>query len=413
MPMKTSALPPLKAVKAGLHAATEALAMELAQPGTPTPDWDDVQWRLASAVAAAHGVSPLLGRRCRWQHGAWQRYLRDQRAHVECRQRRIAALLARIDAGACTAGLPVVALKGSALHAIGLYAPGDRPMADIDLLVRESDAGTAVAMLEALGYAESYAQWKHRVFKPAGAAPVPGLGEHCDTPVTIELHFRLQERLPVSLADITERVYPASARPGLNAYASTGALMCHLLLHAAGGICSRSLRLVHLHDIALLSARMGEGDWRELDDCDSDAGGPAWWALPVLRLVERYHPGLVPAGVLSRLSRECPWLLRAISLRQDMTRVSCSELWLHPLDGLEWSRSAGDARRYLANRARPSREAVQERDDMMRTQLWLQGQAWPRMGHARRVLRWLARPVPRMDILYAVRAAMESPVLAS
>jgi hypothetical protein len=50
---------------------------------------------------------------------------------------------------------------------------------------------------------------------------------------------------------------------------------------------------------------------------------------------------------------------------------------------------------------------------MMRTQLWLQGQDWPRMGHARRALRWLARPVPRMDILYAVRAAMDSPVLAS
>ena len=408
--MKAPELPPLKTVKAGLHAATEALEMELAHPGTPTPDWDDVQWRLASAVAAAHGVSPLLGRRCRWQHAAWQRFLRDQRTHVECRQRRIAALLARIDAGAHAAALPVVALKGSALHAIGLYAPGDRPMADIDLLVREDDAGMAVAVLEALGYAESYAQWKHRVFKPSGGVAVHGLGEHCDTPITIELHFRIQERLPVSLADVTERVFPRAAQPGLNAYASTGALMSHLLLHAAGGVCSRSLRMVHLHDIALLSARMGESDWRELDDCDE--GGPAWWALPVLRLVDRYHPGVVPAGAMTRLARQCPRLLRAISRRQDMTRVSCSELWLHPLDGLEWSRSAGDVRRYLANRARPSAETVQERSDMMRTQLWLQGQDWPRMGHARRVLHWLARPVPRMDMLYAVRAAMASPVLA-
>jgi hypothetical protein len=49
---------------------------------------------------------------------------------------------------------------------------------------------------------------------------------------------------------------------------------------------------------------------------------------------------------------------------------------------------------------------------MVRTQLWLQGQAWPRMSHARRAIGWLLRPVPRMDVLYAVRAAMESPVLA-
>jgi hypothetical protein len=95
-----------------------------------------------------------------------------------------------------------------------------------------------------------------------------------------------------------------------------------------------------------------------------------------------------------------------------MTAVSCSELWLHPLAGLEWSRSVAEAGRYLGNRVRPPREAVQERADMLRTQLYLQGQQWPRMGHARRVLNWLARPVPRMDMLYAVRAAMDSPVLA-
>jgi hypothetical protein len=105
-------------------------------------------------------------------------------------------------------------------------------------------------------------------------------------------------------------------------------------------------------------------------------------------------------------------LLRVLSRRQTMTAVSCSELWLHPLAGLEWSRSVAEAGRYLGNRVRPPREAVQERADMLRTQLYLQGQQWPRMGHARRVLNWLARPVPRMDMLYAVRAAMDSPVLA-
>ena len=61
---------------------------------------------------------------------------------------------------------------------------------------------------------------------------------------------------------------------------------------------------------------------------------------------------------------------------------------------------------------RPSQETIQERDDMVRTQLWLQGQRWPTMSLGRRALRWLTRPVPRMDMLYAVRAAMESPVLA-
>jgi hypothetical protein len=131
-------LPPLKTVKAGLHDATEALALELARPGTPTPDWDGVQWRLASAAAAAHGVPAMLHGRCRWRYEPWQRFLRDQHAHVLSRQRRIAATLSRIDAGARDAGIAAVALKGAALHAIGLYAPGERPMADIDLLVAEA-----------------------------------------------------------------------------------------------------------------------------------------------------------------------------------------------------------------------------------------------------------------------------------
>lgn len=404
-------LPPLKTVKAGLRRATEALAVELAQPGGATPAWDSLQWRLASATAAAHGVSPLLFGCCNWQNLPWRRFLFDQRAHVENRHRRIAMLLQRIDAAARAASLAVVALKGSALHALGLYAPGERPMADIDLLVREEDAATAITLLQGLGYAESFAQWKHRVFKPADCQPVHGLGEHRDTPVNIELHTRIQERLPVSTVDITGRIYPRRPLPGLNDYPSIGALMSHLLLHAAGSICGRSMRLMHLHDIALLSTRMSADDWNGL--CERHDAGSPWWALPPLRLVDRYYPGIVPAAVLARLAPHCPLLLRTLSRRQTLTRVSCSELWLHAFAGMEWARSPGDVGRYLKNRIRPAQEAVRERADMVRTQLWLQDQGWVTMGHARRVLSWLARPAPRMDTLYVVRAAMESPVLAT
>ena len=282
-------------------------------------------------------------------------------------------------------------------------------MADIDLLVRESDKDAAIALLQALGYEESYAQWKHRVFKPAGARPLATLGEHRDTPVTIELHRRIQERLPVRVVDITHRVMPSRPAPGINEYASLDALVAHLLLHAAGGMCSRSMRLMHLHDIALVAMQLAPADWDAL--CAPRDGASPWWALPPLRLVERYYPGTVPPAVLARLARHCPLALRLSARRQTMTRVSCSGLWLQPLAGLEWAGSAGEAVRYLHARIRPSREAVQEREDMLRTQLWLQGQDWVRMSHRRRVLSWLARPVPRMDTLYVVRAAMESRVL--
>jgi hypothetical protein len=398
-------LPPLSIVRTGLRRTTEALAAELARPGGATPVWSRLEWQLASAVAVAHGVSPLLCRCSTWQHAPWQRFLESQREHVELRHRRIAALLQRIDTDARSAGLALVPLKGSALHAIGLYAPGERPMADIDLLVHEDDAATAIRLLLQLGYVESFVQWKHRVFKPATGVPFAGLGEHRDSPINIELHTRIQERLPISAVDITARIYPQAPQPGLNPYPSIGALMSHLLLHAAGNLCGRSLRLLHLHDISLLAKRMLASDWDAL--WNASAAGAPWWALPPLRLVARYYRGAIPDAVLGRLERDGPPLLRMLSRRQSLTQVSCSELWLHAFAGIEWSRSAGDVVRYLGNRIRPSGEAVRERADMARTQLWLQGQDWVTLNHARRVLTWLTRPVPRMDTLYVVRAALQ------
>ncbi|OOG56555.1 nucleotidyltransferase family protein [Rhodanobacter sp. C03] len=402
-------LPPLKTVREGLRRTTEALAVELEQPGIATPEWSDLEWRLAAAAAAAHGVSPLLCKSSRWQNPEWRGFLESQREHVELRHRRIASLLERIDASARAAGLAIVALKGSALHAIGVYVPGERPMADIDLLVRENDAAPVIQLLQDLGYVESFVQWKHRVFKPATGQPAAGLGEHRDTPVNIELHTRIQERLPISAVDITGRIYPQEPTPGLNPYPSNGALMNHLLLHAAGNICGRSLRLLHLNDIALLAGRMTTDDWNVL--WDEHATDAPWWALPPLRLVARYYRNTVPVAVLARLERDCPALLRTISRRQTLTQVSCSDLWLHALAGIEWSRSVREVGRYVRNRVRPPKENIKERADMVRTQFWLQGQSWVRQNQGRRILTLLTRPVPRMDTLFVVRAALESPGL--
>ncbi|OOG41322.1 nucleotidyltransferase family protein [Rhodanobacter sp. C05] len=402
-------LPPLKTVRSGLRRTTEALATELVQPGSSMPEWSELEWQLASAAAAAHGVSPLLCKFSRWRNPKWTLFLASQREHVEHRHRRIAALLERIDVDARVAGLAIVPLKGSALHALEIYAPGERPMADIDLLVCESDAERAGKLLQDLGYVESFVAWKHRVFKPATGQPAAGLGEHRDTPVNIELHTRIQERLPVSAVDITGRIYPRQPRPGLNSYPSTGALMNHLLLHAAGNICNRSLRLLHLHDIALLSARMSASDWNIL--WDEHASESPWWALPPLRLVARYYKNAVPETVFARMERDCPALLRTISRHQTLTQVSCSDLWLHALAGIEWSRSFREVGRYVRNRVRPPGETIKERDDMVRTQFWLHGQSWVRQNQGRRILALLTRPVPRMDTLYVVRAALESPAL--
>jgi len=400
-------LPPLKTVRAGLRRTTAALATELARPGAATPDWSELEWRLAMAAAAVHGVSPLLHGPSAWAHAHWRRFLASQHEHVETRHHRIVALLQQIDVAARDAGLAMTPLKGAALHALGIYAPGDRPMADIDLLIREDDLEPAPRLLGDLGHVRSFDHWRHRVFKPAiGTAPRV-LGEHRDTPINIELHTHIRERLPVSVIDISERIRPREPVPGLNAYPSRRALLAHLLLHAAGNICGRSLRLLHLHDIALVARSLQPAEWSFLWEA-----GPCWWALPPLQMVARHYRDAIPAAVLTGLSDSCPVVLRMVSRRQTLMDASCSDLWLHAFPGIEWSRSPAEAARFVAARVRPSVEKIRERDDMVRTQLWLHDQDWVTATQRRRILTWLTRRVPRMDMMFAVRAALDPAAVA-
>src|SRR5512146_1100814 len=115
-------LPPLPAVQSALSRITESLATELACSRAERPAWGDLEWRLAPAVAAMHGISPLLAAALRWQGPPhWTTFLGEQRRHTLLRQQRIHELLARIEERARSAGIAVVLLKGAALHRAGVY----------------------------------------------------------------------------------------------------------------------------------------------------------------------------------------------------------------------------------------------------------------------------------------------------
>src|SRR5258706_10601235 len=231
------AVPPPTAFQGTLRKVTETLAGELACPTQRAPDWSDFEWNIARAVAAMHGVSPLLSTTLRWQGPAgWTTFLEEQRIHTATRHIRIAELLRHIDERGRATGIAVVALKGAALHAIGLYAVGERPMADIDLLVKPADAGGMALLLESLGFYETCASWKERVFTPIVERAVGTLGENSNNNIKIELHEKICERLPWRITDVTDCVFPTQAHPGVNAYPSPASLMIHLMLHAAGAM---------------------------------------------------------------------------------------------------------------------------------------------------------------------------------
>src|SRR6185312_10097105 len=192
-------IPQPEVVQQALRATTERLAHELACPTSATPDWSEFEWRAARAAVAIHGVGPLLAGTLRWQGPpGWEAFLADQRAHTRERHARMEKLAQLIEQRARDAGIPMVALKGAALHALGFYAPGERPMADLDYLVEEPDMAAATTLIEAQRYHEELHCWRNRIFKPEGAS-AGGLGEHRDNQIKIELHWRIRERLPLDV----------------------------------------------------------------------------------------------------------------------------------------------------------------------------------------------------------------------
>jgi hypothetical protein len=387
-----------------LREVTERLAAELGTPTLPAPVWSAMQWRVARAVAAMHGVSPLLAHCSNWQGPAeWSRFLADQRRHTARRHVRICGLLRRIDAGARAGGFAVMALKGSALHGLGLYAAGDRPMADIDLLVQPADAAPLGALLESMDYRLANADWRESVYVPAVSHDPAPLGEHAGNDVKIEAHERIAERLAWRVTDVTNSILPIAPRPGLNSYDSKAALMKHLLLHAAGSISRQSLRLLQLHDIALLAANMAPADWHELERGASRHS--LWWAYPPLRIAYRYYPRVIPADVLALAAGACPLWLRSAAARASLYEVSLSYPWVDAFPAMAWARSLRELCDYIANRLRPSASLLAARRRTLETEHWARRAAWGGLPQGRRILRWAISRPTRPATLHALTAA--------
>jgi hypothetical protein len=385
---------------------TERLARELASPTESAPDWTDYEWTIARAVAAMHGISPLLSSCLPWQGPeAWTKFLREQRAHTAARHSRIKSLLMCIGQKARDAGVAATPLKGAALHELGLYAAGDRPMADVDLLVRPADAERTAALLTSLGFRQSAETWKERIFTPVDASAAAEFGEHAANSLKIELHERICEKLPHRLTDASEFIFPPQPRPGLNAYPSTASLMRHLLLHAAGSMAFQSLRILQLHDIALLAARMSESDWNEIA-ASSSRGVRMWWAYPPLQLMTRYYESRVPARVLAALRADCSYLLRTLATRKSLIDVSYSYLWIKAFPGIEWSQTIPELLAFAASRVRPEAKHLVQRQHVATTEVWAKQGQWSSMSQGRRILRWVTSRQTRPVTMHAVRAAL-------
>lgn len=403
-------LPDAAVLQATLRAATDRLAAELVTPTTEAPRWNDFEWRAAMAVSVMHGISGLLAGRLRWQGPpAWQDFLEEQLDQSRRRERRARDLLAELDQTAREAGIPLLAMKGSALLTLGLYAPGERPMSDVDLLARPEDLPAAHRVIEALGYERHTARHRHDAYEPKGWGSDRAFGEHEANPTKIELHPAVEEPLPLQEVDITASLFPAEARAGINPYASPAALLRHLLLHTTGNLCHRSVRLIQLHDIAVLGATLDAGAWREALAPASD-GRPAWWAVPPLMLARRLFPGQLPEAVLDETMapalEACPRaLLRRVAGR-DLVEWSPSHLYQPLLPGFEWANSASEAAAYAWRRlVPPPEERAANRLAAVQEHLYASS-AWARKPRWLKALGFLLGSPPRVQTIYNLHRAL-------
>jgi hypothetical protein len=397
---------PKAAMASTLRRITEVLAAEVTNPTAEPPIWDEFEWGIARAVASMQGISPLLFVGLRWLAPAhWREFLEQQFRAVAGRQRRIDALLQEIDARAAHSGISMVGLKGIALQKLEVYRLGERPMADIDLLVRDYEQSAAARVLEQCGYQLSFSSPRHQLFEPLIKTEAHEFGEHIDNSVKIELHTTIREPLPFTKVDITALLTPRRDSHGLGGYSSPAALMLHLLLHAAGNMRAHALRQIQLHDIAKLAARFRDSDWSDLM-----AARPAdldlWWAAPPLAITSHYYPNSVPEIVLKHLWKESPWLLRRVARGQRLATVSWCNPRIYAFPGIEWARSAREAWKFMLSRIRPS-------PDMQRELHWFEANSpatdrvsWYGLSQLARIARWLLWRPPRIQTMRAVRGAL-------
>ena len=386
-----------------LPTITEFFAAALAGAKVGEPDWSDLEWRIARAVVVIHGISPLLSRRLSWSGPpGWRTFLESQRTHTASRYRRMATLLANIGGQAAKANIVFVPLKGEALHAMEVYEAGDRPMADIDLLVKQQDLVPMGRLLAGLGYRPALVTADEHVLVPLNQPPQVHLGEHADSGITIELHATIRRPMPVRLVDITAQLWPSAPRPGRNDYPSLAALMGHLLMHAAVNMQVRILRMIQLHDMALLAPRLSTTDWSALL-APGYGRAPPWWAAPPLQLMKRYYPDAIPRGAIEAVNAGCSALLKYTAPRLRLSDVSVSNPHRPVFPALSWAGSFPEAFSCIGKRLHRGAQALR---GGTATQDTVDFQPWITRSYRRRVIDLLLGR-PRTETQMMVAAALD------
>lgn len=198
-------------------------------------------------------------------------------------------------------GIAALPFKGALLAPLYYPAPEMRPLADLDLLVRERDVRKGIAVLERLGYV--YYSRSAEDFVYLRGVRQPNVW-HPDNVHPVEMHFRVREEYAGLAYDLTEAMWAsAQERPywgDCRAHApSPPALLHHVCAHTTSDWLIQRGKLMEIGDIQIVAARLSDDEWNAF--LASTPADGARFVYPALAATERYAPGSIPNRILLAL----------------------------------------------------------------------------------------------------------------
>ena len=284
-----------------LHLVCNQIAGWLGGPAAQNPHWPPAMWETFQRACRVHGVAPLLHQKlddAPWLDSSIRGWLAEQYDFNEQRIAKMHGELKQILAAFAQQKIPLMPLKGSILSAGYYDAPGQRPMADLDLLIQARDFETGAHLLRQLGYERDVVHWKHTEFsKPGNRQVVSSTCEHPDNPRKLELHPHCRETFAGPTLDLTELMWGNAIQSDLLGepaiVPNTEALWLHLLVHATYHLWQGRGRLIHLVDLARVSPHLTDPQhWLNKVD--------ARFTYPALAMQQRYLPNTLTTDLLAQ-----------------------------------------------------------------------------------------------------------------
>ena len=279
--------------------------------GTAVSDWALAEWEAAEWVVYWQNALPWLVHRLQEADVELPDEVNGRLQGINSASRERTKVMldvcTEILAAFQQAGIETVLLKGAVLAPLIYPDPFQRPLADLDLLIRPKDvAASREIMLNKLGYRyysrsaedEVYlrSERKANIWAPDNVHPV-------------EIHFALREEyagIGYELAEIMWR--ESGKRPywqeSTARIPKPAALLLHVCAHTSSDWLIQRGRLMHIDDIDKLCNHMQPQDWQQFSQLVQP--DTARFIYPALVFAGKYSSLSVPHAVTETLRKNCP-----------------------------------------------------------------------------------------------------------